>query len=445
MSAPAARWRCEVTTPSVLPPLPQIELGLQQATEYFAAELLSPSQRVPEWTEFQWSMARAAAVLHGVTPLLAGVLRWRGPRPWEKFVSQQRFHVAVQQQRLRALLTRIDGNARQAQLPVVALKGAALYRLGVYSGGERPMADLDLLVTPADEPAARELLLALGYLDTSVSWNNRVFEPAYTATAVVRKAAASFGEHADRPLKIDLHTRIAERLPMHEVDVSSVMFSDQAQPGLNPYPSIAALFTHLLLHAAGNMVSRSLRMIQLHDLALLAARMLEPDWAALLELRRRQSLWWAVPPIELLARYYPRSVPTEVLITLRPQCPRTLRTIARRQTLSQVSFANLRIEAFPGIAWSSSLSERVGYVLDRIIPSRELLRNRVSVCVHEAWAADRDWSQLSHGRRILKWVLGHPPRPPTMQAVRCALGDPVIAPALLPHAADASSGAARTH
>jgi hypothetical protein len=434
-----------VTALPVLPPLPQIALALEKATEHFAGELHNAGQHAPDWSEFQWSMARAAAVLHGVTPLLAGALRWRGPPSWEKFVGVQRLHTAARQQRLSALLDRLDQQARRAQLALVPLKGAALYRLGVYSGGERPMADLDLLVSTADEPAARELLLMLGYLDTSVSGNNRVFEPSHAATAVVRKGATSFGEHADRPIKIDLHTRIVERLPMHEADVSALIFLDQPQPGLNDYPSIAALFTHLLLHAAGDMVSRSLRLIQLHDLALTAARMLEPDWAALLALRGRQSLWWALPPLELLVRYYPHTIPAEVLGALRPLCSRSLRTIARRQTLSQVSFANLRIEAFPGIAWSSSLSERVGYILDRIIPSRELLRQRVTVGAQEAWAADRDWSQLSHGRRVLKWVLSQPPRPPTMHAVRGALADSAIAPAPPPPAADASLGAVQTH
>lgn len=400
-----------------LPPLPQIELALQLATEYFAAELLTPGRQAPNWTEFQWRMARAAAVLHGVTALLAGVLRWRGPRQWEKFVSQQRLQVAMRQQRLSTLLASIDARARGAQLAIVPLRGAALYRLGVYCVGERPMANLDLLVAPANESAAREVLLALGYLDTSVNWNHRVFEPAYTATAMVRKTAASFGERADRSIKIDLRTRIVERLPMRDADVSALMFSDRPQPGLNAYPSVAALFTHLLLHAAGDMLARSLRLIQLYDLALVAARMLEPDWSALLALGQRQSLWWAVPPMELVARYFPQSVPTEILGALRPQCPWALRTIARRQTLSRVSFANLRIETFPGIGWSGSLSERVGY----------LLRRRVKVSARQGWAADHDCSH------------------PAIHAVRCALEDPVIAPTPPPPAADACPDAARMY
>ena len=307
-----------------LPPLPHMELALRQATELFAAELARPGSASPNWTEFEWSMARAAAVLQGVTPLLADVLRWRGPVEWQRFLSQQRIHTAVRHQRILALLARIDEHARRSGLAIVPLKGAALHQLGVYSGGERPMADVDLLVVEAELPRVTQILHELGYLNTSVSWKEREFEPAQQATAVVQAAAAGFGEHADRPIKIDLHTRVAERLPLRIADVSALIHPPQPHPGLNSYPSVAALFAHLLLHAAGNMVGCALRLIQLHDLALLAARMRTDDWARLLAFRCDRAPWWAVPPLELVARYYPQTIPGDVLATLRAGLPASI-------------------------------------------------------------------------------------------------------------------------
>ncbi len=384
---PAPRWQCELTA---LPPLPRVELALRQATELFAAELLQPGSQPPRWSDFEWRMARAAAVLHGVTPLLAGVLRWRGPEEWECFISQQRIHTALRQRRIEALLGRIDQQARCAGIAVVPLKGAALHRLGVYSGGERPMADVDLLVAECDSERMRLLLQSLGYLDTSVSWKHRVFEPTEHAIAVVRNSPSSFGEHADRPLKIELHTAIAERLPLNAVDISDLVFPSAPHPGLNCYPSTTALFTHLLLHAAGSMILRALRLLQLHDLALLSRHMRADDWQRLLGQRRRAGeLWWAVPPLELLARYYPQAVPANVLAAFRPDCPRRLRAASRRQTISDVSLTALRIEAFPGIAWSTSTAEKLSYIRRRVIPSRELLERRLTVATEEAWAMQR--------------------------------------------------------
>jgi hypothetical protein len=429
---------------SGLPPLPLVERALTQASEFFAAELLTPSDQAPDWSEFEWSMARAAAVLHGVTPLLAGVLCWRGPQQWESFVGQQRMHSALRHQRIEALLGRMDAQARRAGLALVALKGAALYRLGVYCGGQRPMADVDLLVAQRDTERACRLLHELGYLDTSVTWKHRLFEPAGNAIAAVRKAGGNFGEDGDGPIKIDLHFGIGERLPLITADISEHMWPSAPHPGLNSYPSVAALAIHLLLHAAGNIALRAMRLIHLHDLALLAARMQEQDWAQLLAARGDgRGLWWAVPPLELMDRYYPGIIPAAVLATLRPDCPRALRAISRRQTISEVSFATLRIEAFPGIAWSTSVSERLSYILGRVLPSRELLKKRVGVTTGEDWAIDDPWSGMSQGKRMLKWIVGRPPRPPAMHAVRCALAAPAMNAAHRLPPADASPAAVR--
>jgi hypothetical protein len=423
----------------------RIEHALRQATEHFAAELRQPSGYAPHWSSFEWSMARAAAVLHGVAPLLAGVLRWRGPQQWESFISQQRRHTALRQRRIDELLARIDGGGRQAGIAIMPLKGAALYRLGMYSGGERPMADVDLLVAACDAGRAKELLLALGYVDTSVSWKHRVFEPAANTLAPARNLDARLGEHADRPIKIDLHTRIVERLPMIAVDVSERIFPSVPHPGLNRYPSLAALFTHLLLHASGNIVLRALRLIHLHDCALLAARMQDEDWTELLAARgERAGLWWSIPALELIALYHPQAIPAAVLASLRPDCPRALRGRSRRQTISEVSFSTLRIEAFPGLAWSTSMAEKLHYILRRAIPSRELLDRRVAATTQEAWAMHDAWSAMPHGKRILKWLVGKPPRPQAMHAVRCALEQPADDAAHRPPAADERRGAART-
>ena len=439
--AATPRWQCELTP---LPPLPQVELALRQATELFAAELLRPSACAPDWDRFEWDMARAAAVLHGVTPLLAGVLRWHGPAAWEQFIGQQRVHTAARQRRITALLERIDQQARRANIALVPLKGAALHRLGVYTGGERPMADVDLLVAQCDSGRMTQLLLSLGYLDTSVTWKHRVFEPLEHAIAAAPKAAASFGEHADGPIKIELHSRIAERLPLNTVDVSETVFPLAPHPGLNGYPSTMALFTHLLLHAAGAMVLRSMRLLQLHDLALLSARMQTDDWQQLLAQRRHSgALWWALPPSELLARYYPGSVPTGVLASLRSDCPRRIRAMSRRQTISDVSFAALRVEAFPGIAWSTSTAEKLRYVFNRVLPRRALVDARVADATQQAWAADNSWTQMSHARRILTWSFGHTPRPQPMHAVRCALEDPADCATPPPPRADEIRAATR--
>src|SRR5262249_22713725 len=140
-----------------------------------------------------------------------------------------------------------------------------------------------------------------------------------------------FGEHVANPVNIELHSRIAERLPAFETDITSLELPEPLHAGLNAYPSVAALMRHLLLHAAGNMRARALRLIQLHDIALLADRMSGADWQELLGTSAgSRGLWWAFPPLTLTARCYPAAIPASVVDAAARACPLWLRQVSRK-------------------------------------------------------------------------------------------------------------------
>jgi Uncharacterised nucleotidyltransferase len=412
----------------MVPSPKMIGLGLADATERFATELAEPRLQAPSWTDFGWRMAHAAAVLHGVTPLLAGTLRWSGPESWQAFMQEQRRQTLLRHRRIAAELEAIDDRARSQGLAAVALKGAALHALGVYTPGERPMADIDLLVQEADAQRAAEVLASLGYLQTAAIWKHQIFEHAPSrAQARAWQAAVAtvpLGEHVNYPVKIELHTRIVEKLPLTEIAITGLMFPPRPSPGLNAYPSTNALLLHLLLHAAGNMCGRQLRLMHLHDLARLAGKMTADDWTELLGmLPAAQAPWWALAPLEMLHRYQPALVPAEVLATLRRAAPWALRRQCRRANLSQMSFASVSIPAFPGLVWCTSHVERLHYVRDRIFPGPEQMASR-RFLVTEQWATQRSWMYMSQGRRVLHWLFGRPPRQASMYIARAALEQP---------------------
>jgi hypothetical protein len=405
-----------------------IGLALTQASERFAAELAEPQLDAPAWSDFEWDMARAAAVLHGVTPLLASTLRWSGPPSWQAFVLQQREQTLLRYRRIATVLQDIAESAAAQRLPLVALKGAALHALGVYSAGERPMSDIDLVVRPADAGRAAEVLASVGYVQTSAVWKHLAFEPApFAGLANPSKAALAtlpLGEHEAYPVKIDLHTRIAERLPVTEADITQLVFPEDPRPGLNPYRSPNTLLLHLLLHAAGNLSNRGFRLIHLHDIARLAATMTADRWEALLRMSPSpKAFWWAFPPLEMLSHYHPGLVPQEVLNTLRLGCPAALRRLCRNATLSQLSFASLSIPAFPAMAWCPSRRERLRYIGQRLAPGREQITSRHSTA-SEQWAVHDPWSHLSQGRRVIRWLFARPPRRAAMYIVNAALHNP---------------------
>jgi hypothetical protein len=396
--------------------LPRVDVALRGITEILAHEISFPTAQAPVWSEFEWRIARAVAAMQGVSSVLCARLRWGGPPNWLKFLEAQRVHVAQRYGRIAELLSRIDKQSRDQGIAIVPLKGAALYANGIYAAGDRPMADIDLLVKTADTHAMTQLLADCGLEMTFSSWRHRLFE------SKLKNAIAGLGEHTDNPIKIELHTDIRERLPVAEIDITELIFPPVPRPGLNPYPSDVSLMLHLLLHAAGNMRANALRLIQLHDIAMLALRFTPKDWEEVMTIQvQNHGLWWALPPLTLTTRYYPAAVPTSVIAHLRQECPWLLSKRCEKLFVADVSWSNMWVHAFPGIEWSRSPQEALKFMLSRLWPSRERELEAQLMVSHHPGAAEIPWYGISQRARILRWLFSKPPRVQTLVAVRAAL------------------------
>jgi hypothetical protein len=330
---------------------------------------------------------------------------------WDQSIERHR-HIA-------ALLDAIDSQARREGLALLALKGAALYASGVYAGGERPMGDIDLLIRSSDAKGIARLLGNCGYDVAFSTSRHQVFKPRDGKVPT----ADRLGEHADSPIKIEVHTAIAEHLPVKLVNITKFLLPPVPRPGLNVYPSTVSLMLHLLLHAAGNIRARALRLIQLHDIALLAARFLPSDWEELLA--EGQGLWWAFAPLMLTVRYYQTIVPPSVFARLSAECPWLLCKLAGRHQLTDVSWSNIRIAAFPGVEWSRTPLEAFNFVSSRIWPSREARVELDLGAVEIPGSSTVPWYGISHGARILRWLFSSPPRVQTLMSVRAALAQEI--------------------
>jgi Uncharacterised nucleotidyltransferase len=405
-------------TAVALPPFKAIAAALRKTTEHLAHELATPTESPPDWSAFEWAVARSVAGMQGISFLLATTLRWRGPAAWESFLQHQREQSLLRDVLIERLLERLDVATRDAQIACVAMKGAALRALHVYAPGERPMGDIDLLVREADLTAIAAMMDGLGYRGTTVPDREIVYE-------LPRKAPLrSGGEHVDNPLKVEVHTSVAEPLPVRKVDITARLQPINPRPGLNGYPSLAALLLHCLLRAASNMRAHALRQIQLHDIALLTRRLGEADWEALLEeSRSAEERWWLYPPLALTARYYACEAPAGLLRKLRANCPPVLRKLSDRDKLTDVSWSNLRISAFPGIAWSRNATDILRYMRSRTLPDRKALAGIDVALEQQPHLNQLPWYQVSQGQRILRWLLSRPPRVQTILSVAAALKD----------------------
>ncbi len=397
-----------------IPPRRELQGALRRITETLARELAQPTATVPSWSDQDWILARAVAAIHGVAPLLWSTLRWQGPAQWVSFLEQQARHTQRRHGRIEELLRLLDRRCAEGGIAAVALKGAALHAMGLYRSGERPMADIDLLVRPQDAEKTAAMLLTLGFRESNRSWREREFSPQGDGML------AALGEHADNPIKIELHERISEKVPLRITTLTERIFPALPSAGLNDYPSRAALMLHLLFHAAGAMAHRSLRLLHLHDLALLGSRLEMEDWEAVFQSGVGERLWWALPPLRLTSRYYEFRIPAYVLAKASQDCPRLLSKLTATQSLTDVSHSRLRIDAFPGIEWSESVPLALQYVWNRCWPPPEHLAGRLNL-QSAGWAAGSEWLGMSQGRRILRWLTSRPLQPASMHAVRTAL------------------------
>jgi heptosyltransferase II len=400
------------------PPLPGhdvIVAALRATTRTLAREVSAPTDAAPPWNDFEWGVARAVCAMQGLGALLANRTRWRAPHAWLAFLDDQRAQGLAHFQHAGAVLERLDAQARAAGIPCIALKGSALRAIRLHPPGERPMGDIDILVPPVHAKACAAMLAGMGYRPDYSTSRHDVFAPADS------RPAHDFAEHASNPLRIEVHTRVAEALPMTEVDITAELWPGCLKPGINAYPTRVALMRHILLHTAGNMRAHAMRFSQLYDIAQLARR-LEPDeWAALAGREPQAGSWWIYPPLLLAEREVPGSISAEVLALFRSACPRWLRARAGRYDLYEVSWSNLRIGALPGCEWARTPLELLRYARHRVAPARDAREVlNVSLLVQPAYARVR-WYGASHAERIVRWLFSRPPRVQTITSVRAAL------------------------
>jgi hypothetical protein len=394
-----------------LPPFAVVEAALHKTTEFFAREFIAPSEAAPDWNEFEWGVASSVSAMQGISALLAGRLKWLGPLTWQSFLAEQAHHTRLRDNRVGELLATLEREMRAAGIAVVALKGSALRDLQVHAPGVRPMSDIDLLVRPQAVDESVEVLRKIGYVAKFSMQRHLVLAPPDM------RIPQCLGEHCDAPYKIELHTAIAEALPITKVDITDRILAQPQRAGVNRYASEQALMCHLLLHAAGNMRANALRLMQLIDIAMLARRFGPADWLALLDPSQRARAWWMYPPLAMTARYLPGEIPPDALNMAYGICPPLLRRMAARHTLETVSWSNLRIAALPGYEWSRDALELMRFARSRILPLPQSTKELADGVNHQPDLLRIPWYQQSHAKRIVRWLVSRPPRVQTMMTL----------------------------
>lgn len=376
--------------------------------------------QVASWQPEQWTWVRTAMLVHGIAPLLYQTLRKQ--LAWNELPASLkkdlREYYELNGQRLAILMAELHAileATRQAGIPILPLKGAALTGHYYEDPALRPMADLDFLVPPGDQGSMGALLRELGYQKIRSAPRHQ----RYLLTRRNFQVACTQSEHPDNPYLVEVHPEVEEEYRGLSYRITGDLWAGSAPalfggtPGLLVKPW--ALLQHLLVHASRDLMDHRARLIQLYDISLVMPRLDRSDWKNLRQAaERRGTARWLYAPLRLMERYLGRPAPHEVMAYLRQDTPARLRLFLERTDLYTVSYLN----PFPKslidtLSWHRSGRELLVAVRHLVLPPaqdpRLLSQNRplLTALVVYGWRQMRGilgtWLRLpQHGRtRIL--------------------------------------------
>jgi hypothetical protein len=258
----------------------------------------------PNWSDTEWELLKKVARIHGVAAMLHKKIgAERLPEPIQVWLAQQYDFNQQRITRLQSELQTILARFNSAGIPLIPLKGAVLTAVYYQDPGQRPTADLDLLIRPEDLTHSLNLLTQLGYEIEKRNWKHAILSnPA-------NRAVISFEvEHPDNPRRIDLHLACREMFSGPVIDLTAEMWATATERrllGERTYLiSPEMLWRHLLLHTSSNIWNGVLRLINLIDIITLEKTL--PSETTLIRWDNEAEVRFNYPARSFCQRYFQR-------------------------------------------------------------------------------------------------------------------------------------------
>ena len=161
------------------------------------------------WDDATWQSAKLVAILQGIGPFLGHTLSGSPIFPampiwFQEWLTDSYIRNSERIARMHADLGIILKAAYLADIPVMLLKGSLLTTKFYQKPGIRPMADLDLLIHPADRVRFGKLLVENGYRHDG--W---FYHDLYTNTSCEKVIMAD--EHPDNPRPVEVHFFLTQK------------------------------------------------------------------------------------------------------------------------------------------------------------------------------------------------------------------------------------------
>ena len=226
-------------------------------------------------------------------------------------------HNRLRSARLEAAARALADALTEREIGVVLLKGAHTAAAYFPEPGARPASDIDLLIHPAQAPAAEAVLRSAGF----DAGSRGLRESGWRLPAVPAQPRSLMLVHADDPWSVDLHVSldvpVGRGLPAARLDLAKPMDSVAVWQGHSRAKVLSQplLLLHLAVHAGAGL--HNLTMLRLIELEAIirndtAAGLL--SWDGFLALARETgSLGYAYPALRMCDKLAPGTVPQSVL------------------------------------------------------------------------------------------------------------------------------------
>jgi hypothetical protein len=277
---------------------------LTEICDTLAHWLIDPASANPHWSADTWAQFRFASLVLGAGPLLHQKLAdvdWVEPTTQSWLAEQYDFNTQ-RLAKIQAELKEILACFAADNLTVMPLKGSILSANFYAEPGLRPMADIDLLIHPADFERSSACLQQLGYEPDLAHWKHTEFSKPDN-----RAIASRTGEHPDNPRGVELHLHCRERFGGPTLDLTSYIWQTASTGKLlgesTTLPSVEALWLHVLVHATYHIWQGKGRLIYLFDLAQLLPHLSDP-----LTTLQRVDARYTYPALSLLCKYFPQTI-----------------------------------------------------------------------------------------------------------------------------------------
>jgi hypothetical protein len=326
-----------------------------------------PPERVDLWLALP-----VLAEGHGVAALVAAPLAGLPPAPAAGALADAAARTAARGRRLWDDRSAIARALEDAAIPFAWLKGAWLADHLYQPPEARPAADLDLLVPGAALARSDGALRGLGYELAERTWRHRTYLRPEN-----RRVVDARGEHPENPRPVELHLRLVESFRGLSLDLTEGLHL--AGPASQPETALGLL--HLAAHATVDALSRRLRLIQLVDLARLAARSAPEDWDRVERLAgHAHGARFVWPALDWSSRWLGAPAPPRRLEALRAHCRPALQSWVDQADLDALSPFGRDVSSRPLgetlAVWPLTRAERLAVWRFILLPGRWQLAER---------------------------------------------------------------------